>query len=318
MLADVMFAALSWDPGFRGILTVAVGVLVLGGSVYLLLATNSGPRLGFLLALTGLAGWMMIMGITWAMYGIGYQGRTATWVVEEVNYGDLTEANTPVARTVPPQDEIPDARELIEGNPTLEAQFPDDPTLREPQLGDLLSVDPDLADDPRLEGIVETEDGWKLLDSANKQTGEAAAAGTAYLVDERGIYDSASDFVVLDTWSEGGKGDLADDANWLDRALFKLERIVTWPLGHPTHHAVLQVQQVIPRETVPGEPPPTPIADEEAPVISVVMIRDLGSRRLPAVGTTVFSGLLFAVCVSSLNRRDKLVAEARSAATTAS
>jgi hypothetical protein len=75
---------------------------------------------------------------------------------------------------------------------------------------------------------------------------------------------------------------------------------------------------VIPREQVPGEPPPTPIADEEAPVISVVMIRDLGSRRLPAVGTTVFSGLVFAVCGSSLNRRAKLVAEARSAAAAAS
>ena len=36
------------------------------------------------------------------------------------------------ARTIPPQDEIPEARDLVAGNPTLEAQFPDDPTLAGP------------------------------------------------------------------------------------------------------------------------------------------------------------------------------------------
>ncbi|WCO66731.1 hypothetical protein PO878_19760 [Iamia majanohamensis] len=312
-----MLAAISWDPGFRGLLTVVVGTLVLGGSVYLLLATNSGPRLGFLLALTGLASWMMIMGVVWAIYGIGYQGRAATWEIEEVNYGDLSQANTVVARSVPPQEDLPEARALIEGNEALEQQFPDDPTAREPQIGDLLSVDPDLDEDPALEGIADTDDGWELLAAADPQTGEATAAATAYLVDERGVYDSTADLVVLDTWSNGGKDDLVDDANWLDRVLFKAERILTWPLGHPEHTAVVQVQQVIPREEVPGEPPPTPVADPEAPVVSVVMLRDLGSQRLPATATAVASGIVFAVCVVSLNRRDKLVREARAAAAAA-
>ncbi len=310
-----MLAALSWDPGFRGLLVVAVGVLVLGGSVYLLLATNSGPRLGFMLALTGLAGWMFILGIVWTIYGIGYQGRVATWDVEEINYGDITQANTEVARSVPTQDEIPEARTLIEGNDLLEQQFPDDPTLRAPQVGDLLAVDPAIADDPSLDGIIETDDGWELLSAAD--AGEADASASAYLVDERGVYDSATDFVVLDTWSRGGKESLPDDANWLDRAWFKAKRIVTWPLGHPTHNAVVQVQQVIPKEQVPGEPPPTPVADPEAPVVSVVMVRDLGSKRLPSTSVAIASGIVFAICASSLHRRDKLVREARAAAASA-
>ncbi len=46
-----LFAGISWDPGIRGILTVAVGVAVLMGSVYLILATNTGARLGMLIAL---------------------------------------------------------------------------------------------------------------------------------------------------------------------------------------------------------------------------------------------------------------------------
>lgn len=39
---NTVFAGISWDPGIRGILTVAVGVAVLMGSVYILLATNTG------------------------------------------------------------------------------------------------------------------------------------------------------------------------------------------------------------------------------------------------------------------------------------
>jgi hypothetical protein len=38
---------LTWDPFMRGFLSVAVGVIVLCGSTYLLLGTNVGSRLGF-------------------------------------------------------------------------------------------------------------------------------------------------------------------------------------------------------------------------------------------------------------------------------
>ena len=63
--------------------------------------------------------------------------------------------------------------------------------------------------------------------------------------------------------------------------------------------------------TKPGQPPPVPVADESTPVISVVMERNLGTRRQPAFFLTVFSAIVFAICVNSLNRRDRLVAEAR-------
>jgi hypothetical protein len=53
-------------------------------------------------------------------------------------------------------------------------------------------------------------------------------------------------------------------------------RIVTWPLGHPTHYAVVQLQEVVPQVTQPGQAPPLPKADPTKPVISVVMERDLG------------------------------------------
>ena len=46
--------------------------------VYLLLGTNLGARLGFLVTLAGL-GWMFLMGIIWAVYGIGLRGVEPSW-----------------------------------------------------------------------------------------------------------------------------------------------------------------------------------------------------------------------------------------------
>ena len=49
-----LIALVGWDPVITGYLAVLISVLVLCGSVYLLLATNLGVRLGFLVAWTGL------------------------------------------------------------------------------------------------------------------------------------------------------------------------------------------------------------------------------------------------------------------------
>jgi hypothetical protein len=83
-VASTLAFEVSWDPGIRGVLVVAVGVSVLMGSVYMILSTNLGSRLGFLVAVAALSGWMALMGFVWAMYGIGYKGTAPHWVVEEV------------------------------------------------------------------------------------------------------------------------------------------------------------------------------------------------------------------------------------------
>ncbi len=71
--------AFQWDPNVTGYLAVGIGILVLCGSVYLLLSTNVGSRLGFLISLCGLAGWMFLMGIVWWVYGIGLVGDGPAW-----------------------------------------------------------------------------------------------------------------------------------------------------------------------------------------------------------------------------------------------
>jgi hypothetical protein len=88
-VADVvnLAAGLAWDPQIRGILAVVVGFVVLAGSVYLLLTTNLGGRLGLLLALAGLFGWLVILTFYWWVNppGIGPAGDPPSWEVKEIH-----------------------------------------------------------------------------------------------------------------------------------------------------------------------------------------------------------------------------------------
>ncbi|MDQ1436520.1 MAG: hypothetical protein QOK43_149 [Acidimicrobiaceae bacterium] len=94
LLATELLAALRWDPQIRGALIVLTAILILPGSVYLLLATNSGPRLGFLLAAAGLSGWLAVMGIVWMVFGIGLKGREPEWKPKELITGSLDKRTT--------------------------------------------------------------------------------------------------------------------------------------------------------------------------------------------------------------------------------
>ena len=84
--------AINWEPELRGVLTVIIGTVVWMGSIYLILGTNLGARLGFLVAFTGLMGWMALMGLVWWIYGIGLKGDVPEWkqipgqtVIQEVD-----------------------------------------------------------------------------------------------------------------------------------------------------------------------------------------------------------------------------------------
>lgn len=87
-----LLAALTWDPQIRGASIVLAGIFVLIGSVYMLLATNMGARIGFLLAVAGLSGWMAVMGAVWMVFGIGLKGADPEWRVLEVVHGEVAQA----------------------------------------------------------------------------------------------------------------------------------------------------------------------------------------------------------------------------------
>lgn len=112
MLSLLAFTV-TWDFTIRGYLIVGLSVAILCGSVYLLLATNVGSRLGFLLSMAGLFGWMLLMGAVWWVYGIGLVGAAPAWEVLEVVKSESVE-DTTAARTDEARDLSVDWRPLAE------------------------------------------------------------------------------------------------------------------------------------------------------------------------------------------------------------
>jgi len=87
-------AALHWDPQIRGYLIVLTALVLLPGSVYMILATNMGAKVGFLLAVAGLSGWILTMSIVWAVFGIGLSGRPPSWKALEIDTGNVSAVTT--------------------------------------------------------------------------------------------------------------------------------------------------------------------------------------------------------------------------------
>lgn len=280
-------AGIAWDPQLRGFLTFAMGVVVLIGSVYLLLVTNLGIRLGFLLAASALFGWLTIMGGVWWVYGsIGMLGQVPTWHVQETAYPGLDDA----------------ALDLAHGLDTSALPAPEE--LADLTGDDFIAVrdevEPDLG-------------GWKILQESNPSFGEAKAAVDEYYVahpDAELEIKTAADYITVYSFERGGKQRLPDDPSRWDR-IYKKLKTTFWQLKHPPRYAIIQVQPVVPQEAEPGQPPPTPKADTSKPVVSVIMERDLGDKRFPGAMLTLFSGIMFAVLCTQLHRRDQRVAEVR-------
>lgn len=100
--------AIGWEPELRGLLTVVMGVVCLMGSIYLILATNMGSRLAFLVTLTALTGWMVLMGMTWWIYGIGLKGPEPSWASLP---GRTIVQDVPALRQVGALDQLPSGYE---------------------------------------------------------------------------------------------------------------------------------------------------------------------------------------------------------------
>jgi hypothetical protein len=76
-----------WYPTILGVLVVVAGIVLFCGSVYVLLGTNLGARLGFLIAFSALAGFMCILTLLWCVTASPLntlKGRIPQWKVVEV------------------------------------------------------------------------------------------------------------------------------------------------------------------------------------------------------------------------------------------
>lgn len=306
MILEVL-AVMEWDPGFRGLLTVVLSVVILCGSVALILGTNSGARLGFLVALSGLFGWFTVMGIVWAAYGIGPQGPTPTWELVEAVAGPPASSSVDEARELPLPEDLPDPVQIRDADDELLEAFP--VTGRDPNLGDLIAFDEGLR-----ELIDDTAEPWEILETSDGYTGETQSAVDELVgPDGLGLFDSPEDFEVHETFITGGKSRRTDDST-IGRIRHRITESLE--LNSPPFYAAVQIQAVIPQETRPGQAPPLPVIDEDAPIYTIVLERDRGSQRLPATAFTGASAIVFLITCNMLHRRDKL-SEAQRAVTPA-
>ena len=258
---DLLTAALSWDPQIRGFVIFLAGLVLLPGSVYMLLATNMGAKMGFVLALTGLAGWMTIMGATWVVFGIGLKGAEPEWKALEMVTGPESQSLLDVMDTFP----VGKWKELVPG--------------------DAILADAQATADKLLAPASAEESG------GGGHGGEEETAPDPVAERFESPFSSTEDYVLLDGYRYGGED-------------------YFFTLRHRPHYVVVRVKPNLFEEPPAGLKPQL---DLTAPTTSVIMIRDLGSLRLPPFLVMVTSGLIFGVCCWNLHQRDKEIMRLRAA-----
>ena len=189
--------SIGWEPELRGVLTVIIGFVALGGSTYLLLGTNLGVRLGFLVAAAGLFGWMASMGAIWWAYGIGLQGSLPTWQPAE------------------PFTIVREAGQLASAE-VLEAPL---------DVADG-SSNPEIAAAAASSLVAE---GWKKLPEDDKSRGQAIAAADEIIQIEAEIY-AAGEYQAVAVYQRGGErypkiGDSVDFFAFLHKPKYSVVEI---------------------------------------------------------------------------------------------
>lgn len=173
--AAPVLSALEWDPTVRGLLIILAAILILPGSVFLLLSTNLGARLGFLLALAAFFGWMTVQGLVWWVFAQGNRGRQPSWEPQEVITGPLAEQTTVDA--------------VAEGFPVGWTPL---------EVGGTVLGDAQASADGVLTGSAEEE--------AEAEGGgvEAESVGPRF----EAPFDAATDYLLVDAYEKGGESRL--------------------------------------------------------------------------------------------------------------
>ncbi len=303
-----------FDPFFRGLLSVLVGVVVLMGGSYLLVATNTGSRLGALISAGQLFGWMFLMGIVWTVYAIGWRGEGESWALVEINIDNP--ARDADGLVFAENEEVQGLGLALESFNLEEAVLSDDPDRRQVDALEIARANPGLLAD------------WRYLTASDPQRGEASSSAEEFLIEE-GVFANTAEFIPLtyDAYNIGGKPRLdpnivADDPGqsvWIEsftdlptRVWHKFDTtfIHFW---HPQELVVIQFQGVVDKPQLPGEAPPVAQADADKATISVVMDRDrggpipalVGGQRFTPFMFALFNGILFAVISWVLHIRDR-------------
>lgn len=140
--------------------------------------------------------------------------------------------------------------------------------------------------------------GWRELDLSDADVSDALPISDGVLTggaEGDGQYGSSAEYLPVAALAKGGE----------TYGPFGVLNFRPFNLWHKAHYLVIQVQGVVPQETLPGAAPPRPRVDPNAPRAAVVMVRDLGSLRLNPAVFTIASALIFGLLAYQLHTRDK-------------
>jgi hypothetical protein len=224
----------------RGYFIVVFAVGLFCGSIYMVLATDVGSRLGFLISFASLSGFLMLLGLIWFTNLTplnALHGPPPHWVVKEV-VDNPAQAKTDKARTIE-KDGVP---------------------LDSAAQGEIKAT---------VDGVVTAE-------------------GSPYQ-----LFSSATDYVVVNAEKVGGGGE----------SFFR----------HRPLYAVMQIQGAKKVDVLPGGAPPSPAPDPTKPAKYVVLERNLGAMRQPALVMATAFGLLFALSLYAMHTMERAEQRAKAA-----
>ncbi len=261
-MLSVLFAV-SWDPEIRGIIVVLCMFLTLCGGTYLVIGTNLGARLGFLISVAALFGWMAMMGAVWTVYGIGLKGREPTWKpatpISIIRDGTLLSS----AEVIDVPIKIAAGASPAEVAATVKKQL-------------------------------EAEQ-WVRLDDTDPRRGQAAASADD-IIQNKAKEFAAGEYVTLSVYDRGGERSPKINES-LDFLAFR----------HAPRYALVELAPLLPQRAEPARAPAKPVIDSSQPHRYLLMIRDLGTKRQPAIFITLGSSLIFGILCLLLHRRDRFV-----------
>lgn len=258
-----------WYPTILGVLVVVASVFLFIGATYLLLATNTGARLAFLLTVAGLSGMMVLLSALWwttASPLNTLKGRVPAWVpVESIKGDDLARSDIPAVQEITSADKV------------------------------------DLAEQTNIKAAVDSlvviPTGTNGEEPEPPNEFQTFTLSTDYLVADAFQTGGESWLQPGAPWIHPGYISVSTDSNfpWIH---------VT---GHAPKYAVAVLCPVdkAAQEVPFGDPIPAPTCDKSQEATTIVLEKDLGSLRFPPFMTMIASAILFVLSLLGLHWRER-------------
>jgi hypothetical protein len=272
----LLATAVTWDPYIRGVLIIVVFIVLLPGSVYLVLSTDVGARVGFLLIAAGMSGMLCMLALLWMPLGSTADiGRPNSWKPLEVITGDYASQITIKSAASLPVSNLASVKA-----PTVPLQskhwyWP----LQSCNDDSWHKIDPSLLSDP------EATSDTILANTAGKVVGPTLSSP----------FSATTDYSYVDGYRLGQNSGCLIAIN---------RHKVYMPLARGTDIVVLRVRPVLPTLALGGAPPPA-VPDTTKPLTYIVLERNLGSVRQPQALMAISMGLTFFAICYILHTREK-------------